>query len=77
MQPARLDEERQTAKVIGMSVGDPDGVQIRKSKTQIQELSAAWLAGIQEDPLASNFKENAGLKASGSYVAGASSEKSY
>ena len=77
MQPTCLNQERQTANVIGMSVGNPDRVQIRKSKAKVQELRAARLARIQENPLASNFKENARLKASGNDVAGASSEKSY
>lgn len=77
MQPTCLDEERQAPKVIGMSVSDPDRVQVRKSKAKIQELSAARFARIQEDTLASNFQENARLKASGNDVAGAGSEKSY
>jgi hypothetical protein len=63
--------------MVGMSVGDPNRVQVRKSKAEIQELSAARLACIQKDPLASNFQENARLKASRNDVAGASSEKSY
>lgn len=77
MQPACLDEERQTSDVIGVSVGDPDCVEIWKSKAKIQELRAARLARIQEDPLASYFKENTRLKASARDVAWASSEKSY
>jgi hypothetical protein len=77
MQPTCLDEERQTANVISVSVGDPDCVQVRKSKAKLQELSAARLARIQEHPLASSFKQNARLKASGDDVTGTSSEKSY
>jgi len=76
MQPACLDEERQTSNVIGVGVGDPDRVKIRKAKAKVQELRAARLPCIQQDPLASKLEENAGLKASGSDVAWACAEKS-
>ena len=35
MQPACLEQQRQTADVIGMSVSDPDRVKVGKRKTQI------------------------------------------
>jgi hypothetical protein len=76
MQPTYLDEERQTPNVVGVSVGDPNRVEIRKAKAKIQELRAARLPGIQQDSLASKLEENAGLKTSGSDVAWACAEKS-
>ena len=76
MQPTCLDEERQTSNVIGVSVSDPDRIELRKAKPEIQELSAARLPRIQQDPLACKLEENAGLKTSGSDVAWPGPEKS-
>jgi hypothetical protein len=77
VQPVRLNQERQTANVIRMRVGDPYGIKIWKPETQIQELRTTRLPSIEKHVVAAKLKKNAGLKAARSHSSRARSKKGY
>ena len=77
VQPACLQQQRQTADVIGVSMGDPNRVKVGKGDTDLKKLRAARLTGIKEHAHAFNFEKDAGLKTPGSYVSRTRPKKSY
>ncbi len=77
VQPACLDQQRQTPEVIRVCMCDPNSIKIRKRKAKIQKLRAARLPGIQKHVMSAKLKKDAGLKASRSHIARPGSKESY
>lgn len=74
---AGLKKHGEAANVVGVGMGDPDGIDVREGEAEIEQLSGAGLTGIEEDICGIGLKEDACLEASGTTIAGAGSQKSH
>ena len=77
MQPACLQEKRQSADVIRVGMRDPYCVKIGERHPKLQKLQTARLAIINKHAQTLNIEEHARLKAPRDPVSGTRPQKSY
>ena len=77
MQPACLQEKRQSADVIRVGMRDPYCVKIGERHPKLQKLQTARLASINKHAQTLNIEEHARLKAPRDPVSGTRPQKSY
>lgn len=77
MQPACLQEERQSADVIRVGMRDPYRVKVGKRHPKLEKLQSAGLAGIKKHAQTLDIEEHARLKPPREPVSGTRAQKSY